>query len=120
MFMITNLFVFSRNRNFNRKENFKEIQTGIQELNKFNTKVTSFDGNLYICETCDTHTRKLKLPGQAVANGLIIGKTPKELDCFNTLELTLISKRLLFKKFVLVPKGQTPKMLGSIVNVSES
>ena len=54
-------------------------------LNKLNTNVTSFDGNYYICKTCDTHTRKLKVPGQAVVNGLIIEKIPKELDCFNTL-----------------------------------
>ena len=54
-------------------------------VNKLNTNVTSFDGNYYICKTCDTHTRKLKVPGQAVVNGLIIEKIPKELDCFNTL-----------------------------------
>ena len=33
-------------------------------VNKLNTNVTSFDGNYYICKTCDTHTRKLKVPGQ--------------------------------------------------------
>ena len=36
------------------------------------------------------------MPGQAVVNGLIIEKIPKELDCLNTLELVLISKELLF------------------------
>ena len=41
----------------------------------------SFDGNYKIC---DTHTRKIKVPGQAVVNGLIIEKIPKELDLFNT------------------------------------
>ena len=86
-------------------------------VNKLNTNVTNFDGNYYICKTCDTHTRKLRVPGQAVVNGLIIEKIPKELDCLNTLELVLISKRLLFKKIVIMPKGQTPKMHGSIVNV---
>ena len=39
---------------------------------------------------------KLKAPAQAVVNGLIIEKVPKELDCLNTLDLVLISKRLLF------------------------
>ena len=71
--------------------------------NKVNTNV-SFDGNHYICKTYDTHTRKLKVPGQAVVNGLIIEKIPKELDCLNTLELVLMSKRLLFKKIVIIPK----------------
>ena len=65
-------------------------------LNKVNTNVTGFDENCYICKTCDTHTRKLKVPGQAVVNGLIIEKIPKELDCLNTLELVLISKGILF------------------------
>ena len=55
-------------------------------VNKLNTNVTSFDGNYYICLTCDTHTGKLKVPGQAVANGLIIEKLPKELILLNTLE----------------------------------
>ena len=52
-----------------------------------------------------------------LVNGLIIEKIPKELDCLNTLGLVLISKRLLFKKVVIMRKGQTPKMHGSIVNV---
>ena len=86
-------------------------------VNKLNTNVTSFDGNYYICKTCDTHTRKLKVTGQAVVNGLITEKIQKELDCLNTLELVLISKRFLFKKIVTMPKRQRPKMHGSIVNV---
>ena len=39
---------------------------------------------------------KLKAPAQAVVNGPIIEEVPKELDCLNTLDLVLISKRLLF------------------------
>ena len=65
-------------------------------VNKLNTNVTSFDGNYYICKNCDTHTRKLKVPGQAVVNGLVIEKISKEVDCLNTLELVLVTKRLLF------------------------
>ena len=86
-------------------------------VNKLNTNVTSFDGNYYICKTCYNHTRKLKVPVQAVFNGLIIEKIAKKLDCLNTLALPLISKRLLFKKVVIMPKGQTPKMHDSITNV---
>ena len=89
-------------------------------VNKLNTNVTSFDGNYYICKTCDTHTRKLKVPGQAVVNGLIIEKIQKELDCLNTLGLVLISKTLLFKKLVIVRNGQTPEIHGSIVNVLDN
>ena len=61
--------------------------------------------------TCDTHTRKLKVPGQAVVNGLIIEKIPIQLDCLNTVELVLISKRLLFKKIVIMPKGKHQKCM---------
>ena len=43
-------------------------------VNNLNTNVTRLDGNYYICKTCDTHTRKLKVPCQAVVNGLIIEK----------------------------------------------
>ena len=80
-------------------------------VNKLNTNVTSFDGNYYICKTCDTHTRKLKVTGQAVVNGLITEKIPKELDCLNTLELVLISKRFLFKKLLLCLKGKNQKCM---------
>ena len=53
---------------------------------------------------------------QAVVNGLIIEKIPKEFDYVNLLELVLISKRL-FKKIAIMPKGQTRKMHSSVVNV---
>ena len=86
-------------------------------VNKLNTNVTSFDKNYYICKTYDTHTRMLKVLGQAVFNGLMIEEIPKQLDCLNTLELVLISKRLPLKNIVIMPEGQTPKMYGSIVNV---
>ena len=65
-------------------------------VNKLNINAASFDGNYYICKTYNTHTRKLKVPGQAVVSGPIIEKMQKELDCLNTLGLVLISKRLLF------------------------
>ena len=89
-------------------------------VNNLNTNATSFDGNYYICKTYNTHTRKLKVPGQAVVNGLIIEKIQKELDCLNTLGLVLISKTLLFKKLVIMRNGQTPEIHGSIVNVLDN
>ena len=89
-------------------------------VNNLNTNATSFDGNYYICKTYNTHTRKLKVPGQAVVNGLIIEKIQKELDCLNTLGLVLISKTLLFKKLVIMRNGQTPEIHDSIVNVLDN
>ena len=41
----------------------------------------------------------------------------EELDCLNTLEVILISKRLFLKKIVIMPEVQTPKINESIVNV---
>ena len=79
--------------------------------NKLNTNVTSFDGNNYICKTCDSHTRKLKVPGQAFVNGLVVEKIPKELDCLNTLELVLTSKVLFLKKLLLCLKGKHQKCM---------
>ena len=80
-------------------------------VNKLNTNVTIFDRNYYICKTCDTHTRKLKVPGQAVVNGLIIEKITKELDRLNTLELVLISKRPIIKRLLLCLKGKHQKCM---------
>ena len=81
-------------------------------VSKLNTNVASFDWNYHICKTCDTHTRKLKVPGQTVVNGLLIEKIKTELDCLNTLSLFLISKRLHFQKSLsLCLKGTHQKCM---------
>ena len=41
-------------------------------VNKLITNATSFDRNYYICKTCDTHTKMLKVPVQAVVSRPII------------------------------------------------
>ena len=61
---------------------------------------------------------KEKLTCQAVVNSLQLKNVPEELDCLNTLEVILITKKLLFEKIVITPKGKTPKLHGSVVNVS--
>ena len=45
---------------------------------------------------------------------------PNDLVCLNKLEKALISKRLLFKKIVITPKGQIPKISGAICNIPVS
>ena len=42
---------------------------------------------------------------------------PDELANLNRLEKAVISRRILFKKIAIMPKGQTPKLKGSICNV---
>ena len=51
------------------------------------------------------------MPGQAVVNGLVVEKIPKELDCLNTLELVLTSKVLFLKKLLLCLKGKHQKCM---------
>ena len=42
---------------------------------------------------------------------------PDVLDTLNRLEKTLISKRILFKKITVMPKGQQPKIRGAVCNI---
>ena len=83
------------------------------------SRVLSFNGNQYICLTC---SRKLKAkknqtPCQAVCNKLEVYNFPQNLSDINRLEKVLIAKRLLFKKVVIMPKGNSPKIKGAICNV---
>ena len=42
---------------------------------------------------------------------------PDILERLNRLERTLISKRILFKKITIMPKGQQPKIRGAVCNI---
>lgn len=57
------------------------------------------------------------IPCQAVWNKLGIDELPEEIKCLNRLEKVLISKRILFKKISIMPKGQQPKIKGAICNI---
>ena len=61
--------------------------------------------------------KKSEIPSQAVWNKLEIFLLPADLANLNRLERTIISRRILFKKVTIMPKGQTPKLKGSICNV---
>ena len=87
------------------------------ENNLFYSPVVNFDGRQYVCRTCHLKLKKKKLPCQAVHNKLDLQQIPDELTALNRLERVLISRRLLFKKVVIMPKGQAPKMKGAICNV---
>ena len=80
-------------------------------------EVESFDGNKYICITCDKHLKKNRTPPQAVTNKLILDPIPGVLETLNRLEKILISKRILFKKITVMPKGQQPKIRGAVCNI---
>ena len=61
--------------------------------------------------------KKSEIPSQAVWNKLDIFPLPADLANLNRLERTIISRRILFKKVAIMPKGLTPKLKGSICNI---
>ena len=79
--------------------------------------VESFDSNYYICLTCDKYLSKKEVPCQSVWNKLTLDDIPEELSSLNRLENILISKRILFKKISIMPKGQQPKIRGAVCNI---
>ena len=60
--------------------------------------------------------KKSEIPAQAVSNKLDIFDFPDDLANMNRLEKAIISRRILFKNITIMPKGQTPKLKGSICN----
>ena len=85
------------------------------------TSVTSFNGNMYICNTCHvTIKKKNKTPCQAVYNNLAVDDVPPELASLEKLEQILVSQRIVFEKIVVMPKGQQRKIRGAICNVPVS
>ena len=85
------------------------------------TSVTSFNGNMYICNTCHiTIRKKNKTPCQAVYNNLEVDDVPPELASLEKLEQILVSQRIVFQKIVVMPKGQQRKIRGAICNVPVS
>ena len=87
------------------------------DIDNFYHEVTSCDGRLYICHTCHTKLKKSEIPAQAVWNKLEFFLLPDDLANMNRLERAIISRRILFKKSTIMPKGQAPKLKGSICNV---
>ena len=81
------------------------------------TNVRSFDEKFYICVSCNKKCLKNQIPCQAVYNKFSFDVIPPCLQSLNCLESALISRRLLFKKIMIMPKGQFPKIKGAICNV---
>ena len=97
---------------------FKEQKyPAIEEDFFFYANVKCYNGCEYICHTCDTHLKKKKIPCQAVCNKLQLFELPNEINDLRKLEKVIISKRILFKKIVIMPKRQAPKLKGAICNV---
>lgn len=80
--------------------------------------VESFDEeDHYIYKTYKNQLKKKVISCQAVFNKLYITSLPKELGNMHQLERTFASRRILFKKMVIIPKERLLKMKGCICNV---
>ena len=64
------------------------------------------------------HRKNKFISYQAVSNELDITFLPKEFESIYKLERVLVSRRILFKKKVVMPKGKLPKIKGSLCNIS--
>ena len=96
---------------------FDKEKYNINKIREKITDVRSFHNNFYICKTCPIKMKKSQVPCQAVYDKLFVADIPEEISCLNQLELFLICKIFLIKKILIMPKGQTPKLHGAIVNV---
>ena len=79
--------------------------------------VRSYTGDYYICKTCHKKLKKGKIPCQSVYNKLDIFKLPRQFTDIRRLEQVLVSRRILFKKVTIMPKGNSPKLKGTICNI---
>ena len=70
-------------------------------------KISYFDGTTLICHLT---FKKGKLPVQVVFNKLEIFEPPEVIKNLNRPERILISKKILFKKVNIMPKGNFPKI----------
>ena len=87
--------------------------------------VVSYGGRSCICGTCDK-TAKNCIPCQVVCNKLCqvvcnkLGITflSKEFESIYGLERVLVSRRILFKKVAIMPKGKLSNIKGSLWNIT--
>ena len=65
----------------------------------------SHDSNYYICDTYDKALRNNRMPCQEVANKLFVEDLPKPFQGIDRLERLPASRRILFTKVTIMPKG---------------
>ena len=86
-------------------------------LSTVNTKVKNFDGKVYICKTCHLQVSKSQEPCQALTNNLYLNEITEAIKFLNKLEISLLCKMLLFQKAVIMAKGQSLKLVSTVVNI---
>ena len=85
-------------------------------MTKYLPSVISVDNIEWICETCNNHLKKGRVPPCAIANGMQFAKKTSFFD-LNELECQLIAPQLAFQKIFQAPRGGQLKITGNIVNV---
>ena len=86
------------------------------EMTKYLQSVISVDNIEWICQTCNNHLKKGRVPPCAIANGMQFQKKHSFFD-LNELECRLIAPRLAFQKIFQAPRGGQIKITGNVVNV---
>ena len=77
---------------------------------------TSVDDIEWICQSCNNHLKKNKIPPCATKNGMSFTVKP-DFFYLNELECRLLAPRLAFQKLMQAPRGNQLKRKGNIVNV---
>ena len=77
---------------------------------------TSVDGIEWICQSCDRHMKKEKIPPYAAKNGMSLPAKPN-FFYLNELECRMLAPRLAFQKLLPSPRGNQFKVKGNVVNV---
>ena len=66
----------------------------------------------YMCKKCDEHLKKVKIPPQALENGLALNPREEKLEDLYPLELMLISQIIPFMGIVPKHKGAQFSLIG--------
>ena len=88
----------------------------IPDITKYLQNVKSVGDTEWICQTCNNHLKKGRVPPCAIANGMQFPEKPSFFD-LNELECRLIAPRLAFQKIFQAPRGGQLKITGNIANV---
>ena len=85
------------------------------EITKYLQSVNSVVAIEWICQTCNNHLKKGRVPPCAIANGMQFPEKPSFFDL--NQECQLIAPRLAFQKIFQAARGGQLKFTGNVVNV---
>ena len=83
------------------------------DITKYLQSIRSVDDTEWICQTCNNHLKKGRVPPCAIANGV---QFPEKRTFFylNKLECRLIAPQLAFQKIFQAPRGGQLKITGNV------